>query len=293
LPRDALRLSVVTPTLNQGGFIEKAIRSVLEQGYPDLEFIIVDGGSTDGTLEVIKRYEDGIDWWVSEPDRGQTDALEKGRRRATGDVIAYLNSDDYYLPGAFATALGALERDASASWVAGAALDLDPRGRPTDFGKWVPKPPTWYERWPRGRHWWVTVPWGVPQPSCFWRRELFDAHGGFRTDMHFAFDLEFMVRLALAGETPLLLPDEVLSARVLHARAKSADPRRFEPDIRLIWRIHRRALTFRERALKMVAVAVEPFRGIGPRLRRAKTGTMEILVPVARAVLRLNSRRTL
>src|SRR6185369_5500635 len=103
-----MKLSVITPTLNQGAFIERAIRSVLDQGYPDLEYLVVDGGSTDGTLDVVRRYEDRIDWWVSEPDKGQTDAIGKGIDRATGDVIAYINSDDYYLPGAFEKALTAL-----------------------------------------------------------------------------------------------------------------------------------------------------------------------------------------
>ena len=123
----SLKLSVITPSLNQGAFIERTIRSVLDQGYENLEYLVVDGGSTDQTVGVIERYSDRIDWWVSEADAGQTDAIDKGLERATGDVIAYINSDDYYLPGAFATALGALERS-GASWVAGAAINVDPRG---------------------------------------------------------------------------------------------------------------------------------------------------------------------
>jgi glycosyltransferase involved in cell wall biosynthesis len=266
-----LSLTIITPTLDQGDFIEKAIRSVVDQGYEPLEYFVIDGGSSDRTVEVIERYGDRIDWWVSEPDEGQTHALAKGLERARGDVIAYLNSDDYYLPGAFSTALGALEQHPEASWVAGAALDLDAAGQPTEFGKWVPLPPSDYEQWPRGRHWWVTFPWGVPQPSCFWRRRLFETYGGFRRDMHFAFDLEFMVRLALAGDMPLLVPDEVLSARVLHEGAKSADTSRWKSENRLLWRVHRRSLTSRERALRYVAKLADPFRGVsrvGPWVRR-------------------------
>ena len=232
----SLKLSVITPSLNQGAFIERTIRSVLDQGYENLEYLVVDGGSTDETVEVIERYDDRIDWWVSEADAGQTDAIDKGLERATGDVIAYINSDDYYLPGAFATALGALERS-GASWVAGAAINVDPEGRrgAWDTGdEWRPEPPQALERTPRGRHWWIVRNWSVPQPAAFWRRELFDRHGEFRRDLHFALDVEFMERLALAGEMPLLLPDDFLAARVLHPAAKSSDHTRWHCEYKLL-----------------------------------------------------------
>src|SRR5215212_1922098 len=112
------KLTIITPSFNQGRFIEKTIASVLDQGYENLEYIVVDGGSTDETLDVLERYDDRLAWWVSEPDGGQTDALNKGLRRATGDIVAYINSDDHYLPGAFEHAVGALERS-GATWAAG------------------------------------------------------------------------------------------------------------------------------------------------------------------------------
>jgi glycosyltransferase involved in cell wall biosynthesis len=246
-----LKLSVVTPTLEQGRFLERAILSVLDQRYGNLEYLIVDGGSSDETLEVIRRYEDRIDWWVSEPDEGQTDAINKGLERASGDVIAYLNSDDYYLPGAFEKAIAALE-ESGAGWVAGAAINVDEHDRPgpgDEDAVWVPLPPRACEGRPGGRQWWLTSPWLVPQPSSFWRREMFDRYGPFRRDMHYGFDAEFMLRLALAGELPLLLPETRLSARVFHAAAKSADLSRTDPELEWIVELHTPGLSRRERVL--------------------------------------------
>jgi glycosyltransferase involved in cell wall biosynthesis len=256
------------PTLNQGRFIERAIRSVLDQRLDELEFIVVDGGSSDGTLEVIRRYEDSIDWWVSEPDRGQTDALNKGLSRATGDVVAYLSSDDYYLPSAFTAALGALESN-GASWVAGVARNLDQWGEPTEEGEfWIPKQPDALELVPRGRHWWLLRHWAVPQPASFWRRELFEAHGGFRHDMDYAFDVEFMLRLVLAGERPVLLRDRVLAVRCLHPAAKSFDTRPWPGEYRLMRRTLRSQLSRWERALLRAGLIVWPPHRLIEHLRR-------------------------
>jgi glycosyltransferase involved in cell wall biosynthesis len=247
------KLSIITPSFNQGGFIERTIRSVLDQGYRDLEYLIVDGGSSDESVEIIRRYQDRLAWWVSEPDEGQTHALNKGLERATGDVIAYVNSDDYYLPGAFETAIGALERS-GAPWVAGAARVVDEHDRPIEE-VWRPQPPDATEfAWPRGRHWWMLAPWGVPQPSSFWRREVFEQAGRFREDMHYSFDTEFMLRLAYAGLAPELIADE-LSVRVVHAAAKSSDRSPFEEESRRFVSIFRASLTRGERVKLLIARA--------------------------------------
>ena len=242
------KLTVITPSFNQGKFIERTIRSVLDQGYPNLEYAIVDGGSTDESVEIIRRYEDRLAWWVSEPDDGQSHAINKGLERTSGEIVAYLNSDDYLLPGALENAVRALE-GSERSWVAGGALDVEEGNPPKRVRVWRPKPPSYCEGPLRGHHWWLLVPWHVPQPSCFWRRELFDRYGIFRLDMHYAFDAEFMLRLALADELPELLPDTFLSVRSIHPEQKTYEMTNSWPEIHRFRRIHASRLTPRERIL--------------------------------------------
>jgi glycosyltransferase involved in cell wall biosynthesis len=254
------KLTVITPSFNQGGFIERTIRSVLDQGYPNLEYVIVDGGSTDETVEIIRRYEDRLAWWVSEPDEGQSDAINKGLAGTSGDIVAYLNSDDYFLPGAFETVVRHLEGSQS-KWLAGGALDVEEGDPPKRLRVWRPKPPSYCEGWPGGRHWWALVPWHVPQPSSFWRRELFDRLGPFRADMHYAFDAEFMLRLAYSQELPELLPDDFLAVRSVHPDQKTYDMTNSWPEIHRFREIYAPRLTRRERALMWPS---RIFRGATP-----------------------------
>lgn len=217
------KVTIITPSYNQGAYLERTLRSVLDQGYEPLEYLVVDGGSTDESVEILERYDGQLSWWVSEPDRGQTDALNKALRRATGDVIGYVNSDDYLLPGALSAAVGALE-SSDASWVSGACRFVDGGTGEADH--------VWRPSLPQGRRFsWMQQPWAVPQPSTFWRRELFERYGPFREDLHYVFDTEFMLRLAYNGELPVLVEQE-LAVRYLHGDAKSADLAPFKREAR-------------------------------------------------------------
>jgi len=181
-----MRVSIVTPSYNQARYLETTIRSVLEQDHPDVEYIIVDGGSKDGSLEIIKKYADRLAWWVSEPDRGQTDALNKGFARATGEVLAWLNSDDTYQPGAIAEAAAYFQDHPEAGLVYGDANFIDEEGRVTGH---FPAAQTDLARLQRGYvH--------VPQQSSFFRADLWRRVGPLDPSFYFAMDYDLWVRLA-------------------------------------------------------------------------------------------------
>jgi len=179
-------VSIVTPSDNQAPFLEATIQSVLNQDYAPIEYFIVDGGSTDGSLQIIQRYADCLAGWVSEPDRGQTDALNKGFARAKGDVLAWLNSDDTYQPGAVSEAVAYLQEHPEAGMVYGDTSFIDTAGRV--IGKF-PARPTDYARLRQGYvH--------IPQQASFFRGDLWRRVGPLDPSYYFAMDYDLWVRLA-------------------------------------------------------------------------------------------------
>jgi glycosyltransferase involved in cell wall biosynthesis len=209
------RISIVTPSFNQAEFLEETIRSVLLQAYPNLEYFIMDGGSNDGTVGIIKKYAPWLTGWLSEKDRGQSHAINKGFARCTGDLMTFQNSDDYYLPGAFADAATRFAARRDASVVVGGFFYVDghkrreqaiaarvPHGNPIDL---------------------VLTPvdqWRLHQVSTFYSRAVLDRVGRrVREDLNWVMDRELLYRACNAG--PVLISNHNYAIFRWHPQGKS------------------------------------------------------------------------
>jgi glycosyltransferase involved in cell wall biosynthesis len=220
LPEPAPRISVVTPSFNQAAFLERTIRSVLDQAYPALEYIVQDGGSTDGAAAVLERYRDRLAHAESRPDSGQAHAINRGFRRATGEILAYLNSDDLLLPGALAYVARYFHARPDVDVIYGHRVILDEDDR--EVGRWVLPPHddavlTWVDF--------------VPQETLFWRRRIWEKVGAaLDEEFQFALDWDLLLRFRDAGarivRVPRFLgafrvhPTQKTSARMLDVGAK-------------------------------------------------------------------------
>lgn len=182
-----MKVSIITISFNSIAHVEDTIKSVLSQDYPDIEYIVVDGGSTDGTLEVIRKYESRLARFVSEPDRGISDAMNKGIAMATGDVVGIIHSDDYYLPGVVRMVVQRFVDNPGVGVVHGDIL-MEREGGARDLHR--PSPDV------QGA---ITRGMPVQHPSCFVRRALYDAHGGFSLNCKYAMDYDLIARLVRAG----------------------------------------------------------------------------------------------
>ncbi|HSG26381.1 MAG TPA: glycosyltransferase [Anaerolineales bacterium] len=178
-------VTVVTPSYNQAEYLEQTIHSVLGQEYPNLEYLIVDGGSTDGSLEVIQRYADRLAWWVSEPDKGQADAINKGFARATGKYVAWLNSDDLYLPGTVQKAVETLEQHPDVGLVYGNLLSINARGEHVHTIRYRPFA---LED--------LLAFFIIGQPTVFMRRSILDQVGYLSEDYDYLLDHHLWLRFA-------------------------------------------------------------------------------------------------
>ena len=207
------RVSIATPSYNQGRFIEESIRSVLLQGYPDLEYIVIDGGSTDNTVEVIRRYEHWIAYWVSEPDRGQSHAINKGITRAGGDILAWLNSDDTYEPAVLQLVAQTLEPTAGTHVVFGDCRFTDEQGTLQEVYRGIDQPFVRKLCYWRG--------WEVPQPTVFATRHIIEEVGLLNESLHLGLDYEWFLRMSQLH--PFTHLGRVIARYRMHSSAKSGD----------------------------------------------------------------------
>jgi glycosyltransferase involved in cell wall biosynthesis len=207
---DFPRITVVTPSFNQAAYLERTICSVLDQGYPNLEYLIVDGGSTDGSVSIIRRYADRLAWWVSEPDRGQSDAINKGLRRATGEWVAWQNSDDIYYPGAFHDLAVAAAKHPQAGLIIGDMMLIDEHDRPLRDIRYV-KP---------GYKTLLAEGMLLANQATFWRRNVQEQIGFLDEGFHCSFDYEWFLRLAQHAEGAHV--DRIWGALRLHGETKTS-----------------------------------------------------------------------
>lgn len=202
------KISIITPSYNQGHYIEETILSIIGQGYANLEYIIIDGGSTDATVEVIKKYQDQITYWVSEKDKGQSDAINKGLKMATGDVVAWLNSDDIYTPGTLQAVADAFVANPKAGIAYGDVESFFPDG----------KTELWTNRFD-SRDFFSRV--SIHQPAVFWRRALHHQFGYLDESFYYLMDYDLWARIFF--NSPSVRIEKTLARFRVHDSAKTGN----------------------------------------------------------------------
>ena len=201
-------VSIVTPSYNQASFLERTMKSVLDQDYFNIEYIVVDGASTDGSVDIIKKYADKLAFWVSERDSGQADAINKGMKHAKGEIVAWLNSDDCYLPGAVSAAVEALEENPDAVMVYGDMLSIDENDFVINEFK--------YKQLSFEDLLCFQI---IGQPAVFFRRDVFEKVGGLDTSYSLLLDHQLWLRIAALGR--IVHVSQTWSAARYHVQAKN------------------------------------------------------------------------
>ncbi len=207
LPEQPL-VSIVTPSYNQANYLEQTLTSVLDQDYPRIEYLVVDGASNDGSVDIIQKYTSKLAWWVSEKDSGQGEAINKGLARTKGEIIAWLNSDDTYLPNAISSAVKVFQEDPDVLLVYGDMLAVDEKGQTFNVLK--------YKQLSLKDLLCFQI---IGQPAVFFRREAYEQAGGLDTTFHFLLDHHFWIRIAAQGR--LLHVPQIWAAARYHSEAKN------------------------------------------------------------------------
>ncbi|MFZ2226232.1 MAG: glycosyltransferase family 2 protein [Candidatus Moraniibacteriota bacterium] len=227
-----MKISIITPSFNQAAFIERTILSVLSQNYPDLEYIVMDGGSTDGTVEILKKYSDKI-IWKSEKDRGQSDAINKGLKMATGEIVAYLNSDDTYAPGALEKVADFFANPPAGGpdkmWVYGKCKIIDEKDQE------IRKPITAYKNLLLKNYSYTKLLSEnfISQPATFWKAQIHAQSGFFNENEHYCMDYEFWLRIG--QNHPAGVIDDYLANFRYYKNSKSGsvNKKQFQDELRL------------------------------------------------------------
>jgi glycosyltransferase involved in cell wall biosynthesis len=210
---DYPKISIITPSFNQGDFIESTIKSVIDQGYPNLEYIVMDGLSKDKTVSILKKFSSQLTWY-SEPDDGQADAINKGINRSSGEILGIINSDDYYLPGSLLSVANAFINKPDCMWVTGDYVIVNQHNQPIQSFVVL------YKRFlSKFSHINVfKVANYINQPSTFWKGSVHSELGLFDTSLNYVFDYDFLMRLFLRY-SPCHL-NKPLSAFRIHPASK-------------------------------------------------------------------------
>ncbi len=245
------RISIVTPSYNQSAFLRETIDSVLGQRYQNLEYFVVDGGSTDDSKAILQEYTSRLDWWVSEPDSGQSQAINKGMSRATGDFVAWLNSDDLLLPDALHRVASIVRKQPRIDIVMGSILLGAGDGRITSY--YCPsKAPRWCVR--RGAS-------DLLQPSTFIRRTAWLRAGGTREDLHCRMDVDLLLRLLSLGARIEYTRTPLSFMRVHPTRKGETLQATYEKE-REVWRSETGSRVYQIRAARVFRIFQKAMMGI-------------------------------
>ena len=205
------KITVISPSYNQAQYLERTITSVLNQDYPNLEYIVFDGGSTDASVDIIRRYADRIAYWKSEKDRGQSHAINKGFEKSTGDILCWLNSDDSFTPGTLNFVGEFFASHPEVDVLCGDVHTLDPDGTITGTFKGSYTGRNSLVSYWRGYH--------MHQPSTFWRRRVYEKLGNVNETLHLTMDFDYWLRMSRHYKIQSV--DRVLSGATIHAAAKT------------------------------------------------------------------------
>lgn len=229
-----MTFTIITPSFNQGCFIEETIQSVINQGFDNVEYLVMDGGSKDNTLEILKKYDDKI-IWISEKDNGQSNAINKGLQRATGDIISFINSDDFYLPGTLNFVNDYFKSHPEVSWLSGDCLIVNENG--ATIQSFV----SLYKRLLNIFHKRTILKLTnfINQPSTFWKREVFEKIGLFDETLNYTMDYDYWLRIIQFF--PIYIVNKNLSAFRIHGLSKGGNQykKQFNEELKVLKRYNK------------------------------------------------------